>query len=71
MNESRKVEFYDKYRYLIHPRIKSDQFTKPLWRKLFWTTAKNSNQYKSGCVDIFKDNFTDIYSQLLKDFSPL
>ena len=64
MQEKEKIVFYDRYKLIIHPSIKTQSHTKPLWRKLFWTTAKNSDQYKIGCVDIFTIHFPELYQTL-------
>ena len=64
MTETEKVDFYNHHKPSIHPVIKSEPNTKPLWRRLFWTTAKNSDEYKSGCVDILKDHFPELFSEL-------
>ena len=63
-----KIEFYNKNKQIIHPLIKSDPITKPLWRKLFWTTGRNSDEYKSGCVDIFIKYFPSKFFKLQKDY---
>ncbi len=65
MTEADKVYLYDKQKQIIHPLIKADARTKPLWRKLFWTTGKDSDEYKAGCIDIFKDNFPSKYQDLI------
>tara|TARA_B100000700_G_C14345258_1_gene534631 strand:+ start:93 stop:266 length:174 start_codon:yes stop_codon:yes gene_type:complete len=52
---------------VIHPKIKSDYRTKPLWRKLFWTTARDSDEYKIGCITIFIDYFPGLYKKLNKE----
>jgi len=53
MNFSEKVVFYNENRDSIDPKIKTSEKTKPLWRRLYWTTGKNSDEYKAGCVDIY------------------
>ena len=65
MRPSQKIEFYNRHRLTIHPAIKTDPKTKPLWRRLFWTTAKDSDLYKAGCVDIFKTSFPDLFTSLI------
>ena len=64
MNQSEKVLYYNKYKETIHPNIKSGECTKPLWRKLFWTTGRDSDEYKSGCVDIFQEYFNELFHDL-------
>ncbi len=64
MKKEQAVIFYDIQRDTIHPLIKSHATTKPLWRKLFWTTARNSDEYKSGCVEIFKLHFPELFKKL-------
>ncbi len=64
MTDSEKVILYDLYRKIIHPLIKSNESTKPLWRRLYWTTGKNSQEYKSGCIDIFKEYFPELFNNL-------
>ncbi len=64
MTESEKVNFYNLYKSTIHPKIKSQDHTKPLWRRLYWTTVKDSNIYKIGCVDIFITHFPNLYKKL-------
>ena len=64
MNEFNKVEFYNKNKLIIHPLIKADDTTKPLWRRLFWTTGRDSKEYKSGCVDIFIEYFPSIFNEV-------
>ena len=64
MNEKDKAKFYDFHYTCIHPVIKSDPNTKPLWRRLYWSTAKNSIEYKSGCMDILQNNFPYLYDEL-------
>ena len=61
MTESLKVNFYNMNKLIIHPTIKTDAKTKALWRKLFWTTGKDSDKYKAGCVDIFKAHLITCY----------
>ena len=65
MNQLEKANFYNEHIDIIHPKIKSDPQTKPLWRKLYWTTAKNSKEYKSGCVDIFIEYFSKEFKELI------
>jgi len=67
MDEREKVLFYDQYRETIHPIIKSKLETKPLWRRLFWTTGRDSDQYKSGCVDIFCEYCPDLFNTLMQN----
>ena len=68
MNAKEKSDFYNLHRQCIHPVIKSDPATKPMWRKLFWTTGKNSVEYKCGCVDILMANFPYLFNELLKTY---
>ena len=49
MTDDEKINLYDRYRNSIHSSIKTDPRTKPMWRKLYWTSAKDSNRYKIGC----------------------
>ena len=46
MSGTEKVDFYDQHKPIIHEAIKTESQTKPLWRKLYWTTAKDSYAYK-------------------------
>ena len=64
MTESEKIVFFDLHRLGIHEAIKTHYQPKSLWRKLFWTTQRDSNQYKAGCVDIFKAHFQELYRTL-------
>ena len=64
MNKSEQASFYDQHREIIHPKIKTALTTKPLWRKLFWTTGRDSDEYKSGCVEIFKEYFPSEFKTL-------
>ena len=64
MTESEKVNFYNLYKSTIHPKIKSQDHTKPLWRRLYWTTVKDSNVYKVGSVDMFMTHFPSSYKKL-------
>ena len=64
MTETEKVEFYNLNKLMIHQKIKTAPETKPLWRRLFWTTGKDSNIYKSGCVDIYIAHFPKSYKRL-------
>ena len=66
MSEIEKVDFYDLHKLIIHPAIKTGPETKPLWRKIFWTTPKDSEQYKAGCVDIFEAHFPDLFMKLIQ-----
>ena len=66
MTESEKLNFYNLHKSTIHPNIKSQDHTKPLWRRLYWSTAKDSKIYKVGCVDIFMNHFPNLY-KILKD----
>ena len=66
MDEDEKIIFYNKNKACIHPLIKSYPITKPLWRKLFWTTARDSNAYKKGCVEILEFYFPELIEELLK-----
>tara|TARA_Y100001970_G_C13885712_1_gene676110 strand:+ start:561 stop:773 length:213 start_codon:yes stop_codon:yes gene_type:complete len=66
MTDDEKVSFYNTNRNCIHPLIKSFPATKPLWRKLFWTTARDSDKYKIGCVDILESYFPEFLRELLK-----
>ncbi len=65
MNENEKVDFYDLNQQSIHLTIKSNVKTKPLWRRLYWTTGKDSDEYKAGCVDILKAYFPDSFQNLI------
>ena len=67
MNVSEKVDFYDQNKSSIHPIIKSADETKPLWRRLFWTTGRDSDEYKAGCVDILRTHFPNIFDELSGD----
>ncbi len=69
MTDRDKVIFYNKYQPSIHPLIKSNPDTKPKWRKLFWTTGRDSNQYKVGCVEILKEYFPYLFTELNKEVS--
>ena len=64
MAEEEKVNFYNLHKSMIHPKIKSDLRTKPLWRRTFWSTAKDSDIYKASCVDIFINHFPELYKKL-------
>ena len=59
MTHQEMVDFYDKNKECIHLKIKSDLLTKPLWRRLFWTTGRDSEEYKAGCVEIYQQHFQD------------
>ena len=63
---SEKIRFYNQHKEIIHPLIKAHENTKPLWRRLFWTTGRDSKEYKSGCYDIFKMNFPETFHSLKK-----
>ena len=65
MTEKEKINFYIMNKPLIIESLKSTPETKMLWRKLFWTTAKDSNEYKRGCVEIFKSNFNNKFDNLV------
>ncbi len=65
VKDDEKVNFYDQNKEVIHPKIKTWEITKPLWRKLFWTAGRNSNKYKIGCVNIFKTHFPFLYRKLV------
>ena len=62
-----KIDFHDQNEALIKLILKSKDETKSLWRKLYWTTAKNSKEYKVGCVNIFKDYFPSEYLDLKRN----
>ena len=64
MNQSEKIIFYNKFKDVIHPTIKTHQETKPLWRRLYWTTGRDSDEYKSGCVEILKNKFPILFKEL-------
>tara|TARA_Y100001968_G_C18865362_1_gene484596 strand:- start:223 stop:438 length:216 start_codon:yes stop_codon:yes gene_type:complete len=66
MTIEEKIIFYDKNKSCIHPVIKSDLITKPLWRKLYWTTARDSEAYKLGCLEILKNNFPELFKELIR-----
>ena len=34
---------------------------KSCWRKLYWTTEKNSDKYKAGCVEIYSESYPDLF----------
>ena len=68
MTDKEKLSFYEFHCKCIHPVIKSDPNTKPLWRRLYWSTGKNSNEYKSGCVDILEANFPYLFNELHKTY---
>lgn len=68
MQEKEKSNFYDFHKRCIHPVIKSDPETKPLWRRLYWSTGRNSIEYKCGCVDILESNFPYLFDELVKMF---
>ena len=65
MTEAEKIDFYNRHEVEIHPAIKTKPETKPLWRRLFWTTARDSDEYKAGCVEIFEANFPDLFLKLI------
>ena len=65
MNHSEKVDFYNQHKLTIHPAIKTATDTKPQWRRLFWTTARDSDKYKAGCVDIFSAKFPELFDSLI------
>ena len=67
MEESEKVILYNMYKQIIHAKIKSDEATKPLWRRLYWTTAKDSNKYKAGCFDIYIYHFPEEFKIISKE----
>ena len=66
MDVNEKVAFYERKRLIIHTIIKTDETTKPLWRKLFWSTGRNSKEYKAGCVDIFKEHFKNLFDYCMR-----
>ena len=68
MNEKEKSDFYSFNKHCIQPVIKSDPISKPLWRRLFWSTARDSLEYKCGCVDILMEHFPYLFNELLKSF---
>ncbi len=65
MTQADKVNFYNQHKLTIHPEIKTQSATKSLWRRLFWSTARDSDIYKAGCVDIFVGNFPEQFSNLI------
>ena len=67
MTEDQKVMLYDLHKVTIHTSIKTNQETKPLWRRLYWTTGKNSDQYKCGCIDLFQTYFPTAYKTLIQE----
>ena len=69
MEDIQKVKFYDEYKSIINPKIKSAEATKPMWRRLFWTTPRNSDKYKQVCIDIFSTHFPDLFKKIEKDFT--
>ncbi len=64
MNLTEKVHLYNKNAKSIHQKIKSDPQTKPLWRRLFWTTGRNSDEYKAGSLEIYQEYFPDLFKSL-------
>ena len=64
MNEQEKSNFYDFHHRCIHPVIKSSPDTKPLWRRLYWSTGRNSLEYKCGCINIIKEHFPFLFDEL-------
>ncbi len=68
MNDGEKLDFYTTHRDCIHPVIKSHPETKPLWRRLYWTTGKNSIEYVSGCLDILKSHFPYLFQELWRKY---
>ena len=68
MNEKEKENFYDFHSSCIHPVIKSEPATKPLWRRLFWSTGKNSIEYKCGCIDILEKHFPFLFNELKRTY---
>ena len=67
MEGEEKVSFYDRHKLKILKTLKTESHTKALWRKLFWTTAKNSDQFKVGCVEILKVHFPNVFTILTND----
>ena len=59
MTDFEKITLYNHQKVNIDRTLKSQSITKSLWRKLFWSTAKNSDIYKVGCIDIYKDHFPE------------
>ena len=66
MTNEEKIILYDLNRLCIHPVVKSDLRTKPLWRKLFWTTARDSREYKIGCIEILETYFPQLFQELIR-----
>ena len=64
MNDKEKSDFYDFHFRCIHPVIKSNPDTKPLWRRLYWTTGRSSLEYKCGCIEILQEHFPFLFNEL-------
>jgi len=62
MTCTEKLDIYIQHKSFIHTTIKNSQITKPLWRKLFWSTGRDSDEYKTGCVDIYLTYFPELYT---------
>ena len=70
MTDQEKIHLYDRYRSSIHFSIKTDPKTKPIWRKLYWTTGKDSDQYKIGCIDIYSENWPELFCSVVENNYP-
>ena len=64
MTEEEKLAFYNRNELVILSTLKTRSNTKSLWRKLFWTTARDSDEYKVGCLEIFKNHFSKLFIEL-------
>ncbi len=62
-----KIDLYEMYRSSIYFSIKNHPRTRSMWRKLFWTTVKNSNEYKVGCIDIYSENWPELFRAVVKN----
>ena len=65
MSCTEKLDIYSQYKSFIHSTIKDNSLTKSLWRKLFWTTGRDSDEYKTGCVDIYLTHFQQLHAEML------
>ncbi len=64
MTETEKVDFYNRYQQTIRPKLRHGLETKPLWRRLYWTTGRDSNEYKAGCVEMLEAHFPELFINL-------
>ncbi len=65
MTGSEKVNFFNLNKDMIDQQIKTKHETKAFWRKLFWTTARDSDKYQAGYIKNAQIYFPNIFSNLI------